>query len=840
MLKDLRHGVRVLLSAKGWTAVVVASLAIGIGANAVLFSAVNGLLLQKVAVREPDTLVRFRHVGINQMATNSSDYGPSAPIDGQQVRATFSYSIYRQFVAGNRTLTDLFACAPAGMVNVVADGSAALAEAFFSTGNYYRALGIGAQLGRTIEPEDDRPDAPPVAVLGDRYWRTRFAADPAVLGRSIVVNGVPLTIVGVLPRDYHGVQRPVGNARDIGMPLALDALVTGGSTARVDDPTYFWLQVMGRLAPGESVERVQANFERVFADTARANMEAFIASLPDAERAVERDRRRTPTRLHVDSGSRGIYDPSPNDVRAVAVLGAVVGLVLLMVCVNVASLLLSRAAARGREISIRLSLGATRGRLVRQLLTESLLLAACGASLGVALSRWGQVLLPGALGTPVPLDWRFLLFVLAVTTATAVVFGTAPALRATGTQMAGSIQEGSRAIAGRRGLLTRALLVAQVAIAILLLAGAGLFLRTLDNLRRVDVGFDADRVLLFSVSPGLNGYDPARATRLYGELLERLQGLGGVQAAALSRPALLSGSTNTTRIVVRGEPLRPEDQREIHRMVVSPSFFETMQLRVLAGRSFGAADGDAAPKVAIVNETAARRYFPDGAAVGRRFGPTPETNDTLEVVGIVSDAKYNNLREAAPPTMYVPYAQNPPTSGVAFELRTTGDPLALVPAVRETVRQIDATLPITDVGTQAANLEGRLTQERVFARAYALFGGLAALIAAIGLFGLMSHGVARRIPEIGIRMALGARSADMLRMIMGEALALVGAGVALGVAGVLAAGRLVAAMLYGVGTGDAATLAGAVALMVTVAAAAAFIPARRAAAVDPMTALRHE
>jgi predicted permease len=677
-------------------------------------------------------------------------------------------------------------------------------------------------------------------VLGDRYWRTRFAADPAIIGRGIVVNGVPVTIVGVLPRDYRGVQRPVGSARDIGMPLALDGAVTGGTTPRVDDPTYFWLQVMGRLAPGESVERVQANFERVFADTARANMEAFIASLPDAERAVERDRRRTATRLHVDSGSRGIYDPSPNDVRAVAVLGAVVGLVLLMVCVNVASLLLSRAAARGREISIRLSLGATRGRLVRQLLTESMLLATCGATLGVALSRWGQVLLPGALGAPVPLDWRFLLFVLAVTTATAVVFGTAPALRATGTQMAGSVQEGSRSIAGRRGLLTRSLLVAQVAIAILLLVGAGLFLRTLDNLRQVDVGFDADQVLLFSVNPGLNGYDAARATSLYGELLERLQNLGGVQAAALSRPALLSGSTNTTRIVVRGEPLRPEDQREIHRMVVSPSFFETMQLRVLAGRGFGAADGDAAPKVAIVNETAARRYFPDGAAVGRRFGPTPETNDTLEVVGVVSDAKYNNLREAAPPTMYVPYAQNPPTSGVAFELRTTGDPLALVPAVRETVRQIDSTLPITDVGTQAANLEGRLTQERVFARAYALFGGLAALIAAIGLFGLMSHGVARRIPEIGIRMALGARSADMLRMIMGEALALVGAGVALGVAGVLAAGRLVAAMLYGVGTGDAATLAGAVALMVTVAAAAAFIPARRAAAVDPMTALRRE
>ena len=840
MLKDLRHGVRVLLGTKGWTSVVVASLAIGIGASAVLFSAVNGLLLRKVAVRDPDTLVRFRQVGRNQMATNSSDYGSSAPLDGQQVRATFSYSIYQQFVASNRTLSDLFACAPAGMVNVVADGTAALAEGFFATGNYHRVLGIGAQLGRTIEPDDDRPEAPPVAVLGDRYWRTRFAADPAIIGRSIVVNGVPVTIVGVLPREYRGVQRPTGDARDIAMPLALDGPVTGGSTPRVDDPTYFWLQVMGRLGPGESAARVQANFETVFADTARANMGAFIASLPDAERAVEIGRPRAPTRLHVDSGSRGIYDPNPNEVRAVAVLGAVVGLVLLMVCVNAASLLLSRAAARGREMSIRLSLGATRGRLVRQLLTESMLLAACGASLGVALSRWGQLLLPGALGTPVPIDWRFLLFVLAATSATAVVFGTAPALRATGADVAGSLKDGGRAVAGTRRLLTRSLLVAQVAISILLLVGAGLFLHTLDNLRRVDVGFAADGVLLFTVNPRLNGYDPARSVGLYHELLERLQAIGGVQAAALSRPALLSGSTNTTRIVVRGEPLRPEDQREIHRMIVSPSFFEAMRVPLIAGRGFAAADDDAAPRVAIVNAAAARRYFPGGAAVGRRFGPTPETDDTLEVIGIVSDAKYTNLREAAPPTMYVPYPQDPPTSGVAFELRTAGDPLGLVPAVRETVRQIDSTLPVTGIGTQAQNLEGRLTQERIFARAYALFGGLAALIAAIGLFGLMSHSVARRTPEIGIRMALGASGADMLRLIMGEALVLVGAGIALGLAGVFAAGRLVAAMLYGVGTSDAATLAGAAALMLVVAAAAAFVPARRAAAVDPMTALRCE
>jgi predicted permease len=843
MVKDLRHATRMLLHAKGWSAVVLLSLALGIGANTAIFSALNGLLLKQVPVAEPETLVRLRWTGRNDMVTSSSDYGFSARgPDGQNVRTTFSYPMYRQLVAANRTTSDLLACAPYGRVNVVVDGQAEIATAFISTGNYYRMLGARARAGRTIVPEDDRPDAPPVAVISSKYWHTRFMTDTGAVGRTIRVNNVIVTIVGVMAPEFTGIQQPLAELPDIGLPLSLEPQLNTFGASRLAQPTYWWLQVVGRLKPGATAEQVHGNLQGVFQQTARAGLDSYLQSLSEAERgtAMNRNRSEIP-RLRVDAGGRGIYDAGTNELRAATILSIVVGLVLLIVCANVANLLLSRAAARQNELSVRLSLGATRFRLIRQLLTESLLLASVGGGLGLLVGYWGTRLLPGAAAQASVLDWRVLAFVLAVTGLTGIVFGIAPALRATRGDMNPALKHSSRSVTGARSLLGKSLLVVQVAISLVLLVGAGLFLRTLHNLRHVDVGFNPQNLLLFRVSPQLNRYDEKRTLTLYGDLLERITAVPGVRAAALTNPALLSGSVNSTSIFVRGRVYpNPRDSRDsINRLVVSPNFFEVMEIPVVLGRTFTPRDNAAGPKVVVINEAAAKAYFPDGNPIGQRFGSSVEQSGQLEIVGIIRDAKYNSVRDAAPPTMYVPYLQARAVSAV-IEVRTAGDPAGVTSGLREAVRQVDPNLPMMDVSTQLEQVERRFQQEKMFAQAYTLFGGLALLLAAIGLFGLMSYSVARRTNEIGIRMALGAQRQDVLRLVMRESMVLVVAGVIIGAALALAASRFVATLLFGLAGTDPLTIAGAIAVMVSVSALAGFLPARRASRVDPMVALRYE
>jgi predicted permease len=846
MIRDLRYASRMLFQAKAWTAVVVLSLALGIGANTALFGAIHGLLLTKLPVKDPDSLVRFRFVGRNDMATDSSGYGflSNAP-DGQPVRATFSYPMFQQFVADNRTLDDLFACAPYGRVNVVVDGHAEIATAFVSTGNYYRVLGVSARPGRTIVPDDDRLTAPAVAMISTRYWHARFGTDAAVVGKTVRINNVPVTIVGVIPSAFTGVQQPLTDAPDVSLPLSLDAqLNTSVGPRRLQQPTHWWLQVMGRLKPGVSAVQVQANLEGVFQHTARSGMDAFLKSLPDDERAaaVNRNRKEIP-RLRVEPGGRGIYDANTNDVRALTILTVVVVLVLLIVCANVANLQLSRGTARQKELTIRLSLGATRGRVVRQLLTESLLLAAIGGALGIAVAYWGKQLLPGAPGQAFRFDWPVLAFVMAVTMVTGILFGIAPALRGTGMNASASLKETSRSVVGKRSILSKSLLVAQVAISLVLLVGAALFLRTLHNLRHVDVGFNPENVLLFRVSPQLNGYDEARIATLYRDLLARIGGVPGVRGVAMSQPALLTGSVNSTSIYIHGRAYaaesRERDSNSINRVVVSPSFLEVMGIPIVAGRGLTDRDNQTAPKVVVVNQAAVRQFFPDGNAIGQRFGSSLETTNQLEVVGVVRDAKYDSVRDPAPPTMYVPAAQTRFGNAV-LEIRTAGAPASSATAVREAVRQVDPNLPTIDVSTQLEQIERRFAQEKVFATAYALFGAVAVVLAAVGLFGLMSYSVARRTNEIGIRMALGARSQDVVRLVLGESLTLVAAGVTIGVAIALAAGQLVAKLLFGLAPTDIYSTAGAVLLMLMVSMAAGYLPARRASRIDPMTALHAE
>lgn len=846
MIRDLRYALRMLFQAKAWTAVVVLSLALGIGANTALFGAIHGLLLTKLPVKDPDSLVRFRFVGRNDMATDSSGYGflSNAP-DGQPVRATFSYPMFQQFVADNRTLDDLFACAPYGRVNVVVDGHAEIATAFVSTGNYYRVLGVSARPGRTIVPDDDRLTAPAVAMISTRYWHARFGTDPAVVGKTVRINNVPVTIVGVIAPAFTGVQQPLSDPPDVSLPLSLDVqLTTSAGGRRLQQPTHWWLQVMGRLKPGVSAAQVQANLEGVFQHTARSGMDAFLKSLPDDERAaaVNRNRKEIP-RLQVEPGGRGIYDANTNDVRALTILTVVVVLVLLIVCANVANLQLSRGTARQKELTIRLSLGATRGRVVRQLLTESLLLAAIGGVLGIAVAYWGKQLLPGAPGQAFRFDWPVLAFVMAVTMLTGILFGIAPALRGTGMNASASLKETSRSVVGARSILSKSLLVAQVAISLVLLVGAALFLRTLHNLRHVDVGFNPENVLLFRVSPQLNGYDEARIATLYRDLLARIGGVPGVRGVAMSQPALLSGSVNSTSIYIHGRAYaaesRERDSNSINRVVVSPSFLEVMGIPIVAGRGLTDRDNQAAPKVVVVNQAAVRQFFPGGNAIGQRFGSSLETTNQLEVVGVVRDAKYDSVRDPAPPTMYVPAAQTRFGNAI-LEIRTAGAPTSSATAVREAVRQVDPNLPTIDVSTQLEQIERRFAQEKVFATAYALFGAVAVVLAAVGLFGLMSYSVARRTNEIGIRMALGARSQDVVRLVLGESLMLVAAGVAIGVAIALAAGQLVAKLLFGLAPTDIYSTAGAVLLMLMVSMAAGYLPARRASRIDPMTALHAE
>jgi predicted permease len=754
--------------------------------------------------------------------------------------------MYQQFVTDNRTMTDLFACAPYGRVNVVVDGQAELASAFISTGNYYGILGVTARIGRTILPDDDRPTAPPVAVISSKYWHSRFGTDPGVAGKTVKINNVMVTIVGVLPPEFTGIQNPVDQLPDVSLPLALDPQLDTGTnkTPRLMQPTYWWLQVMGRLKPGATAAQVQGNLEGVFQSTARAGLDSYLQGLTETERGTSGNRNRTEIpRLRIEPGARGVYDVNTNDIRSVTILGVVVALVLLIVCANVANLLLSRATTRQKELSVRLSLGATRARLIRQVLTECLLLASIGGALGVVVGYWGRQLLPGAPGQTMTLDWRMLAFIVAVTGLTGLVFGIAPALRGTGMNVSTALKETGRSVVGARSILGKSLLVVQVAVSLVLLVGAGLFLRTLNNLRHVDVGFNPQNLLLFRVNPQLNRFDEKQSIAFYQALLERLANVPGVRGAAMSQPALLSGSVNSTSIYVQGRsypPGRPQgDTNSINRLVISPNFFEVMGIRVVTGRGFNAQDHETSPKVVVINEAAVRRYFPGENPLGKRFGSSIENSGQLEIVGVLQDAKYNSVRDDAPPTMYVPYRQTRMGSAV-FELRTAGVPTSVTGAVREAVRQIDPNLPVTDVSTQIEQVERRFVQEKLFAQAYTLFGGLALVLAAIGLFGLMSYNVSRRTNEIGIRMALGAQRQDVLRLVMGESMLLVVIGVAAGLAIAFASGRFVSTLLFGLPPTDIMTMLLAIVVMVLVAAVAGYLPARRAARVDPMVALHYE
>jgi predicted permease len=845
MFLDLRHAVRVLLQTKAWTAVILLSLALGIGANTALFSGVNGLLLRTVPVPHPETLVRLRWAGQNDMRRSSNSYGaPARNASGEEVRQTTSYPIYQSLRAANQTLTEIAASAPLGNLNVIVDGEAELASAMVVSGNYFDLLQVPAEIGRVLTTADDSTSVPASAIISDAYWQKRFGGLPSTIGRTVTVNNTPVTIVGVTPRQFTGIQNLTSPPSDMFLPIAFDAKFSGngGPTPRLNDATFWWVQMVGRLKPGVTFQQVVGNLGGPFQAAARDSLTSYLASIKPEERALSVNQNRTAVpHLVVDSAGRGIYDAREDSVKSARVLSFVVALLLVIVCANVANLLLSRGAARQKEISVRLSLGATRSRLVRQLLTESLLLSFIGGGLGILVGYWSRQLLPFA--SDAPMDWRVMSFSAILCVIVGVGFGLTPALRATGLNLSGAMQETSRNVSRQRTLLTKGLVVVQVAISLAVLIGAGLFVRTLQNLRSVQAGFNTRNLVVFGVNPRLNGYNASQVANLYDRLQQRLAAVPGIRGVAHSGNALLSGASSDTSMFIQGHPaagpLR-DGGWDLYTMTVSAEYLETLGIPMIRGRDLDVRDTlPNAPRVCVINETAARRFFPGEDPLGKRWGQSIEKSGEIEIVGIAADAKYENLRDPAPPTAFRPFAQQT-TSAAAFVLRTASDPIAMMKATREAVHDVDPNLPIVRMSTQIDLIEQGVQQERFFALSYALFGVLALLLASIGLFGVMSYSVARRTNEIGIRMALGAGKRDVIEMVLNESLRMVAVGVVLGVAVALAAGRLIQTMLFGLKATDPATIGLAALTLVAVALLAGYLPGRRAARVDPLVALRYE
>jgi predicted permease len=854
-----------LLKQKALTAVALLSLALGIGANTALFSIVDAMLLKMLPVKEPERLVLFKFMAPQDFSVGSyNGSGHKDEATGLQVKTSFPYQAYQRMREQPGPLSDLFAFGSMNF-NISADGQADFAVGQAVSGNYYTALGIQPATGRLLTDEDDKANATPVAVLSHRYWQKRFNSDPGIAGKQINLNNVAFTVVGVSAKGFDGTAG-VGSTQDVTIPIAIEPqLYADKQRSYLNGPGVWWLRLMGRMKPGVTPEQVQSQLENAFLQSViehRAARQA-AAKASGGNAIGDLDPKQYP-KLYADPGGQGELYRRTWYAPSLYLLLGVVGLVLLIACANVANLLLSRAAARQKEISLRLALGASRSRLMRQLLTESVLLAFLGGLLGILFAVWikdgliGVSLWGGrSMASLEPrLDWRVLGFTFALSLLTGVVFGLAPAWRTTRVDLTPSLKESGRASsAAHRSLLGRGLVVVQVALSLILLVGAGLFVRTLLNLQRVDTGFNTKNLLLFDIQPGLTGYKDERLVQLYPRISERLETIPGVQAVTFSRMALISGSIHSSSIYLRealnatpnAEGSIPESG-EAYRHVVRENFLEAIGIPLLAGRTLSPQDNSNSPKVAVVNQTFANKFFPNQSAIGQRFTYNPKKPDEIEIVGVCRDAKYSSLRDAVPPTMYSSFRQERTgaLSSATFEVRTAGDPSATVATVRDAVREIDSNLPVLNVKTQIEQADETLRMERLFAKLLTLFALLAQQLAAIGLFGVLAYTVSQRTHEIGIRMALGANRGNVLKMIVWQGMVLAVIGVVLGLVGAYVLTKYLESwvglskMLFEVTVSDPLTYGAIAVLLTVVALIACYIPARRATKVDPLVALRYE
>ena len=851
MITDLRYAIRMLRKHPAFVLVAVLTIAIGVGANTALFSVVDAVLLKKLPVKDPDQLVLFN------ASWNTEKFGPGGfngtnrfdPNTHMTVGSSFPLQTLTCFRQEQSVLSDVFAFAPVD-ITMNAGGQAEVVSAQAVSGNYYAALGVPAHVGRTIVDNDDNAGVTPVAVLSHRFWTTRFNGDPSVVGKQVNLNNVAFTIAGVTPESFSGTS-DVGSTQDVTIPIAWEQQVSGERT-NMRGAGIWWLRLMGRLKPGVTIEQAQAAFAEPFQASVLEHRAARQARATQPLRTLDAS---DLPRLGAISGSQGEMDSRRGLAAPLRLLLGVVGVVLLIACANVANLLLARASARQKEIAVRLAMGASRGRLIRQLLTESVLLAVAGGALGMLFALWiknGLVVVtdwggPEMSALEPSLDLRVFGFTLGLSVLTGLVFGLVPALRATRLDLTPTLKDAARGSSAiNRSVLSKSLVVAQVSLSILLLLGAGLLVRTLRNLQHVETGFNANNLLLFSIDPSLIGYKDERLAALYEQMFARLEAVPGVQAVTFSRNALLSYSANTSSVYLEGElgpdgKLRDSDTK-IH--TVRENFLPVMEIPLLLGRNLSPQDDARSQRVAVVNQAFVKAHFPNTNPIGQPFGFESDKPTEVEIVGVARDAKYTSQRDEIEPTAYQSWRQSLNRMQIAtVEVRTNGDPSAFVPGIREAMGQLDSNLPLTNIRTQIEQADKTLAMERTLAKLFTLFGLIAQLLAAIGLYGVMAYTVAQRTKEIGIRMALGADRARVLRMILRQGMALTVIGVGIGLAAAYMLTKYLESlteMLFGVEARDPWTFVAIGAFLIVVALVACLIPARRATRVDPLVALRYE
>lgn len=833
---DLLFALRSLRKAPLFAAVAVLSMAFGIAANTAVFTLVDQVVLRTLPVVRPGELVQLS-------ARGTEAYGGGIG-DGSEL----SYAMYRDLRDHNAVFAGMF-CRFPWSLTLTAGGRSELVTAEMVSGTFFPELGVTPELGRLFAAADDRaPGGAPVAVLSYDYWMSRFAGDRAVVGRTITVNGHPLEVVGVARAGFHGLD--FGSPVQLYVPIMMQPQM-GPAWLQLDGRRFRWVQVFARLRDGMTPAQAQAGVQPLYSkllEQETADPAFSAASADTRQRFLE-------GALAVEDASRGHSNLRDSITEPLQILMAVAGVVLLIVCANVANLLIARGAARHRELALRLAVGASRRQIVRLLLVESLVLAVAGAGAGLLLAGWGASLLLGFYVTPdspVALsaepDARILLFTTLLAVVTAVVSGLVPALRSTRVDLAPALK-GTRGSAGsEQPRLRKTLVAAQVALSFLLLVAAGLFVRSLQNLLAVDPGFRTGQVLTFSVDPSRAGYDAERSREFARQLLEAATRAPGVQSAAYAFVSLLEGGAWGMGFTIEGYQPPSGERAGSLANAVSPGFFSAMGVPLLAGREFDERDGPVVPapqgwpyRVAVVNETFVRRYFKDVSPLGRHigFGSNPGTPTPIEIVGVVKDTKYTGIREEPRAQVFFPYRQATMENITAY-VRTGHDPDAVMQSLRRAVAAIDPQLPIFGVTTLEDRVQRSVVNERLIAGLSATLSAIATALAVVGLYGVIAFTVTRRTRDIGIRMALGARGSQIAWGVLREAGALVTVGLAVGAAGAWWLGRYVESQLYGITPADPATIAGAAVVLSFVAAVAALMPARRASAVSPMSALREE
>ncbi len=833
--QDIRYGLRSMAANPGFTTVAVLLLALGIGANAAIYSFMDAIMMRALPVRHPEQLVILNWHTKDFPAVSHSFSGNAyrAPKTGF-TSGNFPFHAFELLRERDDVFSKVFAFAGIGRLIVESQGRAEIAGGELVSGTFYSDLGVRPALGRLIDVDDDRVGAN-VAVISYAWWQGRFAASSKVIGQSIVINSKPFTIIGVSAPEFFGVNP--GGAPEIFMPIHAAGLL-GSDDRRFLDTNFYWVEIMGRLKAGINIRRAQAmlapQFDQFEASTATNNKER--ADLPE---------------LLLEEGGSGIDSLRRQYSKPLFVLMTMVGLLLILACANTANLLLARATARRREMATRLSLGASRPRVIRQLLTESVLLAATGGLLGIWIATFGIRFITWLLANGrdhftlhAGINGQVLGFTLCLALLTGILFGFAPALQATKVDLTPALRE-ARSSVSRRGRLglSDALVVSQIAASLLLVIGAGLFVRTLSTLESVELGFNRNHVLLFAVMPKQAGYKDEQIVGLFKELRNRFSAIPGVRSATLSDGALVNEGISRTGLRIPGIITKTSHGNATPVMNVGPSFFTTMQIPILRGREIGEQDTIGSPPVAVVNEIFAKNYFGSENPLGRRIGLGGDGGkfDEFEIVGIAKAARYNSLKGDIPPLVYPSYAQNRKVlNQMIFELRTVTDPLSFVRPVREIVHEVSPRIPVFSVTTQSAQIEETIGQERTFAELCTCFGVLALAIASMGLYGTMAYAVARRTNEIGIRMALGAERGRIIRMVLREVFALTTAGLAIGLAVAWAASRFVESFLYGVKRNDPQSVLISMLILIAAASVAGYVPAWKASRIDPMAALRHE